>query len=368
MPIFKKFILNYWIKSFFTSLIVLLLLLSIGNLLSDLLRGNLSNSEVLLNFIIELPKFLTQIIPISCLVASLFSSNRLKESNELTAIFASGFSRMNYLFIIFQASFVISIFQFIISAYINPTVQSKKFDLLKESTSKFKNLNKQGLSSSTINSGRIWYRSKDYFFSFSKYNRILKELDNVSIYKFNQEKKIESIIHSKKLIYTGGENKWLAQNNLIYTNLSNSKFPISKSEDIKIELNEKIKDFKQIDADITTLTFFKLYAYITQLRKNGLSVGEYLVIFFKHLSEGLICIIFCLFGAVSIFNSNRRGSSFGKNASFIFIFTILYWLTQAYVIELGKNLKLDPFVACFIIPFFFTALTSFIFYKNRRLS
>ena len=328
----KKLITIEWIRFFLSAEFVLLLLLTIGNLISGLQRENVSNTEVLLNYLIELPSFINQVTPVSCLVASLFSINKLKNRNELTAIFASGFSRQAYIVCLVYISIFVTFFQFFVSGYLNPYIKSKRHIILSDSLDKFRKLQSQGLSTA---SGKIWYKNREYFFSFSKFDKKSNTIFNVDVYKYNSEYKLKEVL----------------------------KFPL-----LNFVLKEELSDFKQIEADITTLNFNNLFAYISKLNASGINTGEYFVIFLKHISDSVICIIFTLLAAVSIFNPNRRNSSFGKNAGFVFIFTILYWLVQNYTIELGKNLKLQPLLACFIVPLFFTFFIIYTFYKNRRIS
>src|SRR5690606_3047549 len=94
--------------------------------------------EVLLGYFIQLPSFLIKVIPISCLIGSLFSINKLKSRNELVAIFSGGYSRQNYLRDILLTSFYVALFQFILSAYISPYVNSRRFNILENPDQKFR--------------------------------------------------------------------------------------------------------------------------------------------------------------------------------------------------------------------------------------
>ncbi|OIQ18307.1 MAG: hypothetical protein BM556_08585 [Bacteriovorax sp. MedPE-SWde] len=368
MAIIRQLITREWLRFFFSSLLVLLLLLTVGNLVSGLLRGNVSHKEVLLSYLIQLPTFITQVTPVSCLIASLFSINKLKNRNELTAIFASGYSRQTFFTDLLQVATYVAIFQFLMSAYITPLFKAQRHNLLQDSIGKFRSLNSQGLSSSTIGSGKIWYKSNDYYFSFSHFDSKKEELHNVSIYNYDNTYKLKSIDQFKSLTYIKEAKSWKPNQHIDYKGLNQPSFPDILKKVQPIKINEQISDFKQIEADITTLSFMRLYSYISQLNESGINVGEYLVMFYKHISDSVICIIFALLAATSIFNPNRRNSSFGKSATFVFIFTLLYWLVQSYFIELGRNLKISALVACFSVPMLFVLFISAVFYKNRKLA
>ncbi|MGI4991187.1 LptF/LptG family permease [Halobacteriovorax sp. GFR7] len=368
MSVVRNLITREWLKFFAASAVVLLLLLSLGNLISGFLRENVTAKEVLLSYFIQLPSFLIKVIPISCLIGSLFSINKLKSRNELVAIFAGGYSRQSYLRDILLTSIYVAIFQFILSAYISPYINSRRFSILDSPDEKFRVFKKKGLSSSTIKSGKIWYKSPKYYFAFSSFDKKTNTLNEVTIYHYNAGRDLTKIDTFKMLSYDSRTERWWPTNGTGYDELDSPSFPKIDIVELPITLNESIEEFTKIEADISTLTFLRLYDYITQLNNNGINVNEYLVMFYMHISEGLICIIFALIAATSIFNPNRRNSSFGRSVAFIFIFTILYWLVQSYFIELGKNLKISPFLATFSVPFLFTIVIVLIFFKNRRLT
>ncbi len=366
--IIRKLITREWLRFCLSAFVVLLTLLSVGNLVTGFMRGNVSTSEVILSYLIQVPNFMIQIMPVSCLIASLFSINKLKNRNELTAIFASGYSRQSYIVDLLQVSAYVAVIQFILSAYISPYINSKRFDILEDSIEKFRSLQTQGLSSSTIGSGEVWYKSGNYYFSFSHFDAKVNKLFNINIYSYDNDYKLKKITAIPSMTYNDIDKTWLPEKVSEIALLNTPTFPKIEEYISPIFLNEKLEDFKKIESDITTLSFFKLYDYIKQLKKSGINVGEYLVIFYKHISDSVICIIFALLAAIPIFNPNRRNSSFGKSASFVFTFTLLYWLVQTFFVELGKNLKLLPVLACFTVPFIFSVFIFIVFYKNRKLA
>lgn len=367
MTLIRKLILREWFKSFFGATLVLFILLTVANLISGFLRGNVSPLDVIINHLIEIPGSLNRIFPIACMVGSLFSINKLKTRSELTAIFASGFSRRNYFFTLLGASITVTLVQFILTSYVAPFAKANRHHLIENSEGKFRNLKSKGLRSSTIGSGVIWYKSENYYFSFLGYNKKDKIISNVNFYQLDNNYKLKTKITAKTLQYI--DKKWLATDYKSFSLLNGKSFPLYSENKTKyLPISEKPRDFEQIEADITTLNIVSLYSYINQLKETGINVNEYLVLFLNKISSSIICIIFTLISAITIFNPNRRNSSFGKSIGFVFVFTIIYWLVYSYFIELGKSSSIDPYLACFTVPIVFSLFISFFFYKNRRLS
>ncbi len=365
MNILKNFILLNWIKFFSGGFFTLFLLFTVGTLVAGFLRTTVTPAEVFLGYLLDLPNSFGKILPISCLIASLFSINKLKGHSELTALFAVGFSRKNFLITIFSASLIVALVQFISTSYLQPFTH--KFNVnLGEQRKRFSSLQSKGLKASTIGSGRIWYKSDNYYFSFVTFNKQNNTLHDITAYFYNNYK-ITKHIEANSAIYDKN-NTWIFKNGIIVTNLSNNKFPIKKVfKELKVKINEDPSDFKKIEADTTILNIVQLYHYIEKLQESGINTNEYETYFWDKFSSSIICIIFALMASIGIFNPNRRNSSFGKNIIFIFSFTLIYWLVHLYFLELGQSGVVIPVIACFAVPSMATAFITYFFYTHRKL-
>ena len=362
----RKLIISEWFKFFFAALLVLLLILSVANLISGFLRSNVTPQEVLFNHLLELPANLKLIVPVSCLVASLFSINKLKNRNELTAIFAGGYSRKRFIRDIVSAAATVALVQLLISSYIEPFAKANRHMLIKDGEAKFRNLKSKGLRASTIGSGKIWYKAENYFFSFSAFDRYSDTMSGVTAYFFDREHKLSQLITGEKVKFI--KDKWIIDNGNALFNLNNDLFP--KENDLTnaiLPIKETPDDFKQIEADITTLNIIKLGMYIRKLSAGGININEYLVMFLEKFSTPIICIIFSMVASISMFNPNRRNSSFGKSLGLIFVFTLLYWLVNSYFIEMGKSSKINPYLAVFSVPLLFSLFLTGFFFLHKRL-
>lgn len=360
MSIIRKIIIKDWLSFFISSVLVLLFILSLGNILSNLLKSSSVLSQVLLNLLYEVPSFLVKIFPVSCLIASLFALNKLKNRNELTAIFASGFSRRKFIFTIGILGATVGLSLFYINSYIVPYSKHRAF----------KDLNQRGESSVTINainSGRVWFKGKNYFVSYNSFDSLNNVLNNLELYYFNNDFKIFEYIKATKAKYKQNK-EWILSDVIHKTNLENVTFPsvkFSKNENWTID--EDIQDFRKINADISTFSIWRLYDYIQVLRANNLNANEYLVSFYDKFSSAITCLVLSMLSAVAVFNPNRRNSSFGKNITFVLGFTFFYWFIYSYSITLGQGSRIAPVLATFSVPTLFVIYLFFFFVYHRKL-
>lgn len=365
MPTLRSLIIKEWLKFFFGAFLGLFLLITVADLITGFLRQNVTPLEVIFNHILEVPDKFKLIMPVSCLMGSLFSINKLRNRNELTAIFAAGYSRKKFFNDVASAAFFIAFIQFFISGFLEPYAISKKDFLIEDGQSKFKNLKSQGLMASTIGSGRMWYKSNNYFFSFSTFDNAKDTLSDVSIYFF-KDNMLSQKVSSPKISFVNG--KWIAYQSTVSDELNNLGYPkaVEKTQTV-IPIYERPFDFKEIEADITTLNIIDLYRYIARLKSGGINVDEYSVMLYQKISTSLVCLLFALVASAGIFSPNRRGSSFAKSLGGVFVFVILYWLINSYFIELGKSSQISPILSCFGVPIIFSIYLIYIFYKNRTL-
>lgn len=363
----KLLVITEWFRFFLAATFILVMLLTIANIISGFLRGNVSSLDVLYNHLIVLPSSANRILPVSCLIASLFSINKLKSRNELTAIFASGYTRIKFFTAILESSIAVALMLFLILGFLDPYARKYRHLLIDDSGKKFRNLKSKGLFSSTLDSGKIWYRTNEYFFSFKSYDEKKKEISNAEAFFF-RENHINQIITANKVLHKT-ENFWTFKNGRIVSLLEGDGFPVEKPfEEMDFALNESDIDFIQIKSDITTLNFFKLYYYIRSLDIAGINTDEYYIMFLQKTSGPIICIVFSLIAALGAFNPNRRNSSFGKNVGLVFVFTMLFWLVNSYFIEQGKSGNINPYISTFTIPIVFFIFLIGYFLKNRRLA
>jgi len=363
--ILKRLILIEWFKSFLTSFLVLILLVSVSHLISEFLKGNLGPSIIFVDFFFQLPSLLNKVIPVCCIFGSLLSINRLINRNELVAIFATGFSRKSFLMTIAWGSFLIAIIQFYNVGFLIPhSVLQKEINLNPGS----KALKGEGLRKIFLDKGKFWYKQEDYFLSFSGFNQNSDELRNVYLLRFDKNHNLSEVIEAKKIEYRENHN-WLFSGVTVYSELANLEFPkINHQESLLLWLHEIPQDFKEIQANISTLNFIELGKYIERFKKSEINTSSFEVLYLDMIASSIICVIFALLASMPLFYPNRRGNPFGRYLIYVFFFTLIYWFAYSYLLEIGKNSKMDVFLAVFLLPASFLIFLAFFFKKHNKLS
>ena len=364
----RKLILKEWIKAFFISIIILLLLFSVGDLISGFLRRKVTASEVFINYFLSFPWVFSKIIPFSCLLATLFSLNKLRNRSELVAILASGFPRRQIVSSILQITAVVVTFQLINAGYIDPFFKRLHKDMIVDGDRKFSQAKLKSLLISVIGGGKIWYRSDDHYVSYSIYRKSTKTLVNPTFYYFDDQNNNIKIIRSDEA--TGYENGyWILSNAQIISKISDPYvFPeMNERKELKLFLPEAPSDFARIDNDLKTLSPMALYQFVSQIRRSGLSSNEYEVFLLEKVMSGLMCFIFALIPIGIIFSPNQRGPSFGKNVVFAIVFLISFLALHGFFVSLGNTGKMEPFLAVFMASIICLVYFLYLFRARSRL-
>ena len=363
MFLISKIITKEWTKSLVGSLIVLYLLVSVG----DILNGFLQNYEVkriFLEYFLKVPEFTSKMLPICALLATLFSINKLKNHSELMAILAAGFSAKKIYSLVLGCSLLVGLAQFLNVGYIIPAANKVKRQQFEKSE---KNESKYLARSRVGNTGLVWYKSNNYFTSFEIYDTQRALLRGVTVHFINDQNKLDSIYKAERAYYES-DKKWRLQNVEIIQFLNTDTFPSTiKTEELFLELDESPEDFKQFEADITTLNIFELKSFISKLEETEINSTEYETMFFEKISLTLICIVFSIFPLASIFNPNRRATSFGKSIVFTLLICVVFWLLHSGSISLGNTGKIPVSLAALGIPTAFSLYIFVVFLKNRKL-
>lgn len=363
MMILSRFIIKEWFKNLFGAIFVLFLLISTADLINGFLQGK-DAARVILEYSLKMPDLMGKMMPICCLLATLFAINKLKAHSELISILAAGYSYSRIYFLIGTCSIFMVCLQFFNLGFLEPMANSvKRREIEKSRRSEGKYLTR-----SSLEGGKFWYKTQDYFASFSYYDRKSKSLADFELYLFNEDHKSTKIIKSSRATYVG-DSKWDLIKVTELSSLNNSTFPAeSKSPNMVLQLSEEPEDFGEFEADLTTLTFFKLNDFVQRLSKTGINISDYQVIILNKVFLSICCFIFSLIPLSSIFNPNRRNSSFGKSVVYALGIAIGFWVLYSATVAFGNSGTLPPLLATGLMPLVAFAFVVFTFLKNRKLA
>lgn len=363
MNILSSLIVKEWFKSLFGALVVLFLLITTTDLINGFLQGK-EATRVLLEYSFKMPDLMGKMMPICCLVATLFSLNRLKSHAELISILAAGYSYLRIYLLIGTCALIMVAVQFLNLGFLEPLANSYK----RQEITKSQKSEGRYLTRSSLEGGKFWYKSQNYFASFSFFDRKNLTLRDFEIYFFSPDHKSKRILKSKGAQYQS-EKIWRLTNVKELSELNEGLFPTETTKEfMDLTLLEVPEDFGEFESDLTTLTFFKLNQFVQRLSKTGINVSEYQIILMNKIFLSFICLVFALLPVSTIFNPNRRSDSFGKSVVQTLLITVSFWVLYSSAVAFGNSGTLPPWLATGIVPFSFFGFVVLTYFRHRKLS
>ena len=362
MKIISRLFIKEWFKALIGSISALMLLVTTADIINAFLMGR-DGARALLEWSFKMPDLTGKMLPVTCLLATLFSLNKLKSHNELIAALAAGFSYGRMTTIIGVCSLSVVFLQFSNLGFIEPYANSvKRSEIQRSRISEGKYLTR-----SVVDGGQFWFKSQNYFGTFSNFNKADNSLSNLQLYYFNDQGLISQQFTSEKARFKNDE--WVLENAKKIDQLLGPEFPIIENKNsIHLKLNETPSDFNEFEADLTTLNWYNLKQFIDKISHTGINTTEYFIMLHQKLALSLSCLIFALIPLSSLYRPNRRSDSFGKNVAFTLILTVAFWLLFSSSVSFGQSGKIPAWLAVYLIPSIFLSHSIWTFMRHRKLT
>lgn len=345
MTIIQRLIAILWLKIFIACFSSLFAVAALGDIINNMMRNKYTMDLVFENFIVNSASFMSKIIPFSCLLASLFLIQLLKNHSELIAILASGFGKKQILRVILFTGALAGLLQFYVVGYVDPYLENKKKNIQTEMKSQTSE------SVSSFSNDKVWIKNKKYITSYTFYYHQEQKMQSPSILYFDEKYHLAQLIEAKEAIYLK-ENLWTLWDATIYDYLNtNNEFPnVKRLPKYQVRLDEKPEDFHKFQNNIMSLNFIDMFIFLKNLKNSGININEYFVSLYDKIATTLICILFALFPFVGLKEVNKRSGSSAKSIVASLTVMIFFWGIYYFMIGLGSQGILPPLVSTMIIP------------------
>jgi lipopolysaccharide export system permease protein len=223
-------------------------------------------SDIALYYAFKIPWILALIMPVSVLLAAVFSLGKLSKQNELTAFISSGTSLVRVALPIIVSALFISFVVMAFGEYVVPDsnrksvrIKSVRIEGVKEEdTSRYRsNVHYQG------ERGRTYYAET--------YDVMLKALMNVILYEY-RDGNLERRIDAKKAFWDGAE--WVFVDGAVREFTKEGEKIATFAKLAMKELPERPEDFSKEDIAPEEMNFRQLGVYIDKLARSGAPNGS----------------------------------------------------------------------------------------------
>lgn len=351
MKLIDKHLLKQFLPAFLYcvfAFIILYVVIDLFTNLDDMIKQHVSPAVLLRYYLSFLPIILTQVTPISVLLAILYSLGTLNKNNEIMAMKASGISVWRIIMPFLCVGFIISMCMFIVENRVVPSAFETYNTIRKEKIETGdKNKDKETIEDVTLygNDYRIYYAEQ--------YSLTDKELTSLLILQHNEDNKLVGRITADKAVWQDG--KWLLKNCAIYSLSQQGSFQGAPAffKEKYLDSEEGPQDFAKSKHQTQFMSIFELYRYVKKLTKNGYRPVGILVDFYNKTSFPFINLVVILIAVPFALLPNRSGAMMYIGVSVAIGF--LYYATLITTVSMGKAAFLPPAVASWFANLLFAA-------------
>lgn len=255
-------------------------------------RGTYGLLDALLFVALKMPREITIFFPMAALLGGLIGLGALASSSELVVIQAAGQSRLKIVISAMKTAIPMMLLVMLMGEFVAPYTELKATELRTEATS--------GRSIIRAQKG-VWAKDKENFINIGRVVNA-SELDNVTIYQFNNQQKLTKTTQAQKAVYA--DEFWLM------TDITITEFTPKAINVTYEETNQWISTLTPEKLEVVTiapldLSISGLYSYINYLDSNKQDASSYELAFWRKIFQPLSIGVMVLLALSFVFGPLR---------------------------------------------------------------
>lgn len=315
-------------------------------------------SAILRFYLYYMPTIIYQMVPVACLLATVFVISTLNRSNELVAIYSSGFGLLRIAAPVLAIVGCISILSFFMGDQIIPRTQQKKNYV------EYVEIKKRPGLYSTVNTNKIWYRSENVLFNIKTLDAQNARAQGITLYYFDASWNLIQLITAGAVKMNGSQ--WNLEDGSVTLFSTESSFPLSKTFGQKmLVMNEDVADIQSSSNSSETMSLRSLGKFIDRNKEAGLNTLRYEVDYYAKFGFASSALVMSLLGIPFSVRRQRSGGyalSIGVCLALAFVFWVLY----SSGLALGQHGHLPPIIAAWSPSLFMGAVGVWLLLRLRQ--
>ncbi len=359
LNLIDRYIARIFIVFFLGGLLVFVTLFLAVDFLSFASRFSDAGTDALMRYYAYFtPSIVYQLLPVACLLATVFTLSTLNRNSELVALYSVGMSLARVSAPILVLVALLSAFSFWLGDRVLPRFEDKKNFVY------YVELKKTPGMYSTITQNKIWYRSENVLFNIQTLNAEERRAQGLTLYYFDSAWELVQMITARDVKLDG--TKWSLSRGTVTLFRENSGFPLSQSFNRKIiQVNEEVSDLQSSARASDVMSLKDLKKFIAKNKEAGLDTLKYEVDYQAKFGFAFAAFVMSLLGIPFSVNSQRSGGAFvGIGICVGLAFT--YWAGYSSAITLGKHGVMYPIVAAWAPNIAGLALAIFLLLRLKR--
>lgn len=297
-------------------------------------------------------------LPVACLLATLFTLSNLNKNSELIALFSLGQSLARVSAPVLVLVGGVSVLSFWMSDKVIPTFTQKKNYIYYTEMKKMPGLY------STVKKNKIWYRSENILFNIKTLNAEAGKAQGITLYYFDSAWTLTQLITAQDVLMS--PKSWELSDGKVTLFAKENSFPISKEfKTKKVRMMEDLADIKSTNHSADVMSVEQLKRFISKNKKAGLDTLRYEVEYQGKFAFAFAGLVLALIGIPFSTSHERQGGGVA-NIGVCMLLAFGYWILFSSSLTMGKNGYLPPLISAWGPNVFMAAAAYYFLLKQKK--
>ncbi len=357
--ILREFSITFLFVSLFFTLISLIV--DIFENLNKFIDNEVTTSILIDYYMAAIPSMISVTIPVTCLVASVFTYGMMVQKKEWLVFKSSGLSLYRLSIPVLFLGLLLSIGSF----FFDNTVVIKNNKIQNEIKKNYLQKNKSKRQDKSVYDNVYFQKNGSQLIAIDKYNSMNQVIVNLNLMEMN-DGKMQKRIDAKKGIWNIEKSQWNLRNFSIreFDEMGYETILARSNEDSLLSLDFSPQDITQTSGSSEERSYNELKDQIATLKSNGVNTLKWEVDLHYKLAYSFISLIVIFCGIpLSVFRSNTT-LAFGGGLSLATIFA--YVIILKFGQSLGYAGVLSPFLGAWLSNIIFVSIGLYLMLNARK--
>ncbi|NDC37525.1 MAG: LPS export ABC transporter permease LptG [Proteobacteria bacterium] len=334
MKILQRYILKNLLRNLaisITALTSLFLLFDLFDRLDNLVEARASIGTIVTYFALKVPLTLTLMMPISMLIATLFTFGLLSRSSEITAIRAAGIPISWFSRPLIVTGLVVSLSVILINETIAPYATRRSKELYNIDIRKKDKLGSYSQSN-------FWWREGQRFYSVDTFDSRDNSLENLSYFDLSTGFDVVRRTDAERTTFVDPLTGWNMQSvteQRFSRRDATEQIESRRFNTLPLPISQTPQEFYDVRADRSAMSFRELRRFIKKQAASGIVVKNYYPDLYEKISFPFVSLLCTLVALPFALKPARTGSMAVSMISGLIIgFT--YYAVHYFSLALGR--------------------------------
>lgn len=353
-----RYIAKLFLGFFVAGVVVFVTLFVAVDFMSGISHHQAPGAAVMNYYFYAIPGVAYQLLPVGCLLATIFTLSSLGRHNELVALFSSGMSLARVSAPILTLVVAISATAFFLNDRLGPAINQKKNYVY------YVEIRRQPGLYSTVKSNKIWFKSGNVLFNIKAMQAEKAHAQGLTMYYFDGAWSLIQLIAADEVALKGAN--WELKNGAVTLFPKELNAPITQPFQTKtIVMNEDAADIQATARTADVMSVSELGRFIARNKDAGLDTLRYEVDYHSKFGFSFAAFVMSFIG-IPFSVSRQRSGGAALNIGACILLAFVYWIFYSSGLTLGYHGYVPPPIAAWAPNAVMLSIAAFLLLRLKK--